>query len=313
LIIGASGFIGRYLGRRLAQFSGPAGGYDVTGTYRSTATASETSAGAGISWRRAEVTDPAGLGRLFEETNPEVVALLAAVADVMTAEREPERATKVNAGGAARVAALCAQYQSRLILLSTEYVFDHERGNYGEEDPTRPKFHYGYTKLAAEGEVARLAPQWSVIRTSLVYGWPIPGRRNMATVIRDRLRDGDAFDGHTNVYRTPIYVDHLVDGIVRLIEEYYPGIHHVAGGDWISMHQFAQEVAVAFGLDQRLVAATQAVWELPESDGPAATVSDPGSDLLGLDCTLTMRRLGLRAYGMAEGLQEMRERGGSPF
>ena len=185
LIIGASGFIGHYLQRRLLQKSG----FDVTSTYTSRAPKDIDQ-----SWYPLEITDHHRLDQIFQEVRPEVVVLLAAIADVKTCEMGPERATGVNVDGARQVARLCKQHHARLIFLSSEYVFRGDRGNYQEGDLPDPNTHYGRTKWQAELAVAEEASQWSIVRTSLVYGWPITGRQNLATVIIDRLKNGETYD-----------------------------------------------------------------------------------------------------------------------
>ena len=92
--------------------------------------------------------------------------------------------------------------------------------------------------------------------------------------------------------RSPVYVEHLVDGIARLVENFHPGIHHVAGSDWVSMYDFARAVAAEFGLDAGLIVPAEGDGNVP--------------DRLGLNCERTMGRLGLEHYGLGEGLAAMR-------
>ena len=297
LIIGASGFIGHYLQRRLLQKSG----FDVTSTYTSRAPKDIDQ-----SWYPLEITDHHRLDQIFLQARPEVVVLLAAIADVKTCEMGPERATGVNVDGARQVARLCKQHHARLIFLSSEYVFRGDRGNYQEDDLPDPNTHYGRTKWQAELAVAEEASQWSIVRTSLVYGWPITGRQNLATVIIDRLKNGESYEGDTGTYRTPIYVEHLTEGIMQLVANYHPGTFHLAGADWMNMYQFGHAVAGVFDLDSRLVHPVPVSADLP----PGNATSDRSEhgirpDILGLDCTQTNQRLGLRYFSVVTGLQEM--------
>ena len=91
--------------------------------------------------------------------------------------------------------------------------------------------------------------------------------------------------------RSPVYVEHFVDGIGRLVEGNYPGVHHIAGRDWVSMYDFALAIADTFGLNRDLV-----------------RPDDGAADLLGLDCSRTMSLLGLEQPGLAEGLATMQSR-----
>lgn len=290
LVIGASGFIGRYVMRRL----GASADHVVAGTY-----GSQTPADDGNVWHRVELTDTAALDRLFQQTQPDAVVHLAAIADIGTAEREPERATAVNVTATSTIARLCEQHGARLIFMSTECVFDGQRGFYREDETPRPNTHYGRTKWEAEQEVAWEAAFWSVVRTSIVYGWPHPGKRNFAPGLIETLRSGQPYRAPTDVLRTPVYVEHLVDGIARIVEGQHPGILHVAGRDWVSMYDFATAIADAFNLDANLV-------QPADADSQARAGASTRPDRLGLDCRETMRRLNLEQPSLAEAIAALR-------
>ena len=290
LVIGGSGFIGRYLVRRLVDTQA----HEVSATCNS-----RPPGDAASSWHRAELADTTSLEALFRAARPETVLHLAAMADVGACEREPERATAINATATAEIARLCAEHGSRLVFVSTEYVFDGRGGPYREDADPAPTTQYGKTKVMAEQAVREQAPGGSIVRTSIVYGWPAPGRRNFATWLVERLQGGQTYVAPPGVMRSPVYVEHLVDGMTALAERESPGIHHVAGRDWVSMHDFALAIADGFGLDRGLV--VPGGRERPD-DGSA-----PDSrDILGLDSTATMRRLGLDHPGLAEGIAAMR-------
>lgn len=288
LVVGGSGFIGQHLMRRLGAMPQ----HRVSGTYNSRRAEIE-----GCDWHQADITDRQRLEEVFRLAQPEAVVHLAAMADVQGCERERELATKVNLNGTENVTALCEHYGARLIFLSTEYVFDGRRGNYQEEDPPEPTTHYGRTKWQAEQAVARHSGPWSVVRTSLVYGWPVwAGGANLVTRVVDSLSNGRKAYGYTDMYRSPVYVEDLAEGIVRVMQEDYSGVSHVAGPQWAHMGQFVLAVADAFALDRALVAQT-----------PSSTQGQGGSrpSLLGLDSTQACDRLGVRPRDMVSGLREM--------
>ena len=287
LVIGASGFIGRYLAGRLGSLAG----VETYCSYRSRPPADDSN-----HWYQVELTDTVGLEKAVSMIRPDMVVHLAAMAAVGRCEREQAAATAVNVGATSEIVKLCRATGARLLFVSTEYVFDGRRGFYREDDPPNPTTHYGRTKREAERAVAELGACGASLRTSIVYGWPAPGRRNFVLALVERLHRGESYHGGTEVMRSPVYVEHLVEGIGRLVEEFQPGIHHVAGRDWVSMYDFALAVAGEFGLDPGLV--------MPAEGDPVSP------DRLGLDCELTMGRLGLEHHGLAEGLAAMRA---SPF
>ena len=289
LVIGASGFIGRHLVRRLNAASA----HDITATYRSRPPAPDDNA-----WRQVELTNPAGLEHVFQQARPELVIHLAALADVATAEREPERAAAVNVAATSEIVRLAHLFGARLLFVSTEYVFDGRRGLYNEDEPPHPVTQYGRTKWQAEQQVAKLATNWSILRTSIVYGWPEPGQRNYAPMLIESLRQGQPRPASPDVYRTPVYVEYLADAIAKIAVRNLTGVFHVAGADWVSMYDFARSIARAFDLDEQLVVLTDsAAAKAMGSDSP---------DLLGLDCARTVQRLGLPHPGLLDGLTAMR-------
>lgn len=276
--------------RRLSESSD----HEVAGTYRSRPPADD-----GNAWHQIELTDEAELEGLFEQVRPQLVIHLAAMADVGTAEREPERATAVNVAATATIAALCEQHGARLIFVSTEYVFDGEAGPYREDRTPKPNTQYGLTKWEAEQEVAWSDTAWSIVRTSIVYGWPEPGQRNFAPWLVENLRNGQPYHAPTDVYRTPVYVEHLVDAIARMVELDCPGILHIAGRDWVSMYDFALAIARTFQLDENLV-------QPVDADGRARAGEPTRPDQLGLDSSQTMHRLNLVHPGLAEGIAALK-------
>ena len=99
--------------------------------------------------------------------------------------------------------------------------------------------------------------------------------------------------------RTPVYVEHLVDGIARMVGLDCPGILHIAGRDWVSMYEFATAIANAFNLDATLV-------QPADADAQARAGATTRPDRLGLDCRETMRRLNLEHPGLAEGIAALK-------
>jgi len=288
LIIGGSGFIGQYLVGHLLDRAE----HQISGTYNSRKVDQES-----CKWYRTDLTEARELDEVFETVKPEVVVLLAAMADVGGCERDNHLATKVNSIGTKIVTNLCDNYRAKLVFLSTEYVFDGARGKYHENETPAPTTHYGRTKWEAEQAVSRCQSSWSIIRTSLVYGWPSwADRGNLVTRVIDNLTEGRPAYGYTDQYRSPVYVVDLVQGIAQVMEEDYTGVSHVAGPDWSDMGRFVDAVAENFQLDGSLVVR-----------GESTTSGSSGSrpSLLGLDSTQSVARLRFQPRDVVSGLRDM--------
>ncbi len=120
--------------------------------------------------RELDITDERAVARALEP-DVDIVLHLAAYTDVAKAEIERERAWAVNVVGSRNIA---RHTRARLVHISTDYVFDGERGMYLETDTPNPSNYYSVTKLVAE-EAARANPNALIVRTSFKESvWPYP-------------------------------------------------------------------------------------------------------------------------------------------
>jgi dTDP-4-dehydrorhamnose reductase len=106
----------------------------------------------------------------LDRHRPDHVFNAAAYTAVDRAETEPEIAAAVNARAVGDLADACREFGSRLVHVSTDFVFDGRRGHpYAPHDTPAPLNCYGRTKLAGE-LAARASPTALVVRTSWLYG-----------------------------------------------------------------------------------------------------------------------------------------------
>lgn len=115
--------------------------------------------------REFNLADRAGMERYLDSARPAVVLHAAAFTSPPAVDRDPLRAVRVNVAGTAHLVELCAARDIRLIYMSTDYVFNGERGNYREDDPVYPVNKYAWSKLGGECAV-RLYDNSLIIRTS---------------------------------------------------------------------------------------------------------------------------------------------------
>lgn len=122
-----------------------------------------------------DVTLPETVRAAIDRYQPEVVVHAAAYTDVKGAEAKKELCWWVNVGGTRNVVRALADSETKLVHISTDYVFWGDRGGYAEEDSVGPtRNYYALSKLAAE-EIARVYSDTLVIRTSFrPREWPYP-------------------------------------------------------------------------------------------------------------------------------------------
>ena len=113
------------------------------------------------SHKELDITSERSISDFFEEYSPNLIVHCAAYTDVSKAETEKKKCYDINVRGTANL----AKYGIPMVYISTEYVFDGEKGNYTEQDIPNPRNFYALTKLLGEFEVKRT--QSLIIRTIL--------------------------------------------------------------------------------------------------------------------------------------------------
>ncbi len=210
---------------------------------------------------------------LIQSLRPEYIILTAAMTNVDRCEVDLEGAWNTNALGPKKVALEAKKAGSRLIYVSTDYVFDGERGMYREDEATMPINHYGKSKLAGEQFVQEICPESVIARTSVIYGWN-PARLNFATWAMEEMRKGNRINIVTDQYNSPTLASHLAEMLLEIKDE--SGIFHACGSDRISRYDFTVKVARTFGLDESLInpiSSSQLSWKAKRPGDSSLDVS----------------------------------------
>lgn len=235
-----------------------------------------------------DVTNDAQAHRVFERERPGIVINAAAYTAVDAAESEPERAAVVNARGAANVAQAARETGTRVIHLSTDFVFDGRQGRpHAPADSTNPLSAYGRSKLEGERKVARISEDSAVIvRTGWIYS--ANGKNFVLTMLR-LMREKESVGVVIDQVGTPTWVRGLAEAIWAMAERpELRGVHHWTDAGVASWYDFAvaiQEEALALGLLDRAVP----VRPIRTADYPTPATRPPYSVL---DKTSTWAALG---------------------
>jgi dTDP-4-dehydrorhamnose reductase len=199
--------------------------------------------------------DIAGTERVlefFSRLKPDVVIHTASQTNVDRCETEKENAWNVNVVGTLNIAKACNKVRAKLIYISTDYVFDGEKGNYREQDTPNPINYYGTTKLEGEKQVAQYCHNYAILRTSVLYGWH-PWKQNFATWTISQLRQNRQITVVEDHYNTPTLASNLAEMAMEFIEKDLQGLYHSSGSERISRFAFAQQIAKTFELDPQLI------------------------------------------------------------
>lgn len=252
---------------------------------------------------KLDVTNKDQFSHTVKRFMPDVVIHAAAQTNVDLCETNREEARAVNAIGTRNVSEVCAEIDAKLIYLSTDYVFDGERGMYSENDRPNPVNYYGLTKLEGEKFVRDLCKKYLIIRSSGLYGWHLR-RRNFFTWVTDSLRAGKRIDVVIDCYNSPTLASNLAEVLLTMVEKGSEGIFHVAGSERINRYDFAIKIAKKLGLEEKLIGPVKS------EDLKTWVATRPKDSSLNID--KIRDALGVRLLGTDQGLSVMAKQSQKP-
>jgi dTDP-4-dehydrorhamnose reductase len=207
----------------------------------------------GLHWHTLDLKQPDEVRRTLAEIAPDVVIHAAAIADIDFCERHSDVARAVNVGLTQAVADSCSQRGARLVYISTDNVFDGERGNYVEADPPSPINEYARTKAESEAIVAAVAGS-IVARIAVVMGFgPLGGGNSFLERTIPMLWAGQTIVVPPEELRTPIDVITLGQALLELAAGSLAGTIHLAGSDTLDRVTLTRRIAERFGYSPGLV------------------------------------------------------------
>ena len=219
-----------------------------------------------------DITDTKKLADFFLEQTPFACINAAAYTAVDKAETDKELSLKINAEAVSTLAENCRRHGSRLIHISTDYVFD-GLGNtpYKEEDAVRPVNYYGYTKLKGE-EAAATNPETVIIRTSWVYSYY--GNNFVKTMLR-LMKERESINVVNDQFGSPTYAADLAQAILDIVlsQNFKAGIYHYSNAGVISWYDFATMIRKSAGLSCTVNPINTAGYPTP-ANRPAYSVLD---------------------------------------
>ena len=255
----------------------------------------------GLDLPELDITSPEALLALCREARPDVIINAAAYTAVDQAESEAELATAVNVEGPRNIASAAREVGSRLIHISTDFVFDGEASTpYQAEAEANPLSVYGRTKRDGEKAVLDAMPGRSVVvRTAWLYS---KNGSNFAKTMLRLMDERDELSVVADQFGTPTWADSLAMAVWAFASTpALSGIYHWTDGGETSWHEFAvaiQDEAVSLGLLDRKIP----IHAITTEDYPTAAARPRFSVL---DCSATVAALGLHPTPWRVNLRRM--------
>jgi dTDP-4-dehydrorhamnose reductase len=236
---------------------------------------------------------PATIEAVFHAAAPALVINAAGWTAVDLAETEPDAAARANDTGPARLARLCAAAGIPFIHISTDYVFDGNKGAlYVETDRPNPTGVYGATKLAGERKIGELGGRHVILRTSWLYD--AEGKNFVRTMLAAAQKTNalrvvaDQRGCPTSAYDLADAVAAIAASIAAGWRDEYGGIFHAAGEGDTTWYDFARTIFDAASANGR---ARPLLTPIATADWPTAARRPADSRL---DCGKLYRVYGVR-------------------
>ena len=237
-VFGASGLLGQALARELQ-------GEQLTA----------------LSSADADVRDPARVQEVVLASRPDWIILAAAYADVDGCESNRDQALAVNCEGAVNVAQAAREIGSRLMFLSTDYVFDGTKGSpYETNDARNPINVYGESKARAEERLAEILPEVCIVRTSWLFG---PGGKCFPPTIVKLAASRPEISVANDQRGSPTFTLDLASALAQLCRASARGIVHATNSGNCTWYEFATETLRVSGMSTRIKPVTTAEFPRP--------------------------------------------------
>ncbi len=189
-----------------------------------------------------DITDAESVKRYFSESSFQYCINAAAYTNVEKAESDEANAYLINAEAAGNLAEVCKEHGTKLIHVSTDYVFDGEKGSpYLEEDKTNPISVYGASKLKGEAYIQEKCEQHFIVRTSWL--WSQYGHNFYNSMLRF-AEEGRDLKITTDQLGTPTNANDLAEallGIVAADNDSY-GVYHYSNEGEATWFDFAEAI-----------------------------------------------------------------------
>src|SRR5580704_10294486 len=202
----------------------------------------------GLGSKDADIRDPQQVLAAVQRTRPEWIVLAAAHTDVDGCESNRELAFAVNCAGAVNVARAAKACGSRLLFLSTDYVFDGLSATpYETDHPRAPQSVYGKSKADAEEQLLQiLAEDCCIVRTSWLFG--VGGKCFPDTILKIAATKSE-IDVVDDQRGSPTQAPDLARAIMQLCRQQAVGIVHITNTGDCSWFEFAREIIRDAGLN----------------------------------------------------------------
>ncbi|MDG1916263.1 MAG: SDR family oxidoreductase [Flavobacteriales bacterium] len=198
-----------------------------------------------------DITDEEAIFETFEKYKPDAVINTAAMTNVDGCEDQKELCDKINVRAIEYLSKACEQYDTHLIHISTDFIFDGENGPYSEDDIANPLSYYGLSKWKSEKVLQDSSCKWAILRTIILYGTAENLQRNNIVLWgRKALKEGQTLNIIDDQFRSPTLAEDLAQACRLVVEKQATGIYNASGKDIMSIYEMVERMADFYQCDK---------------------------------------------------------------
>jgi len=209
-------------------------------------------------YQSLDICDATEIENVFFDFKPTHIIHTAAITNVDTCELNPEECELVNVTATRYLFETAQKINAHFQLLSTDFIFDGEKGNYKETDEPNPLSVYAKSKVVAETILLNSDyKNHSIVRTIIVYGIGNNlSKSNIVSWAKEALSKGQPMNIIDDQFRSPTWADDLAWACLRICELNKIGIYHISGPETLSIYTIVERVANYFGLSTETLTKT---------------------------------------------------------
>lgn len=206
-----------------------------------------------FSYHELDITNKEAVKDFVRKCKPDIIINAAAYTNVDGCETERELSWRVNVDAVKNLIIASRINSSKIIHISTDYIFDGVKGGYDENATPNPLSFYGKAKLASENAVYASGIESAVIRTMIIYGYGKNVKQNFALWLINSLGKDEPLKIVDDQFGMPTMVDDLGLALLRIVERERTGVYNVCGSEYINRFDFAVKLADVFGFDKSMI------------------------------------------------------------
>ena len=204
----------------------------------------------GYIFEALDLVNKEDLFKIVNKYSPDSIIHTAALTNVDACENRKEEAWEQNVTVVESLVEICTKLNIHLVHLSTDFVFNGEKGPYVETDQPDPLSYYALTKLEGEKRIIESSINWAILRTIIIYGVVDDNSRsNVVLWAINALKDKKTITVINDQFRSPTLAEDLADACISAALKKAQGIYHVSGYELLCMLDIVKIVADVFKLD----------------------------------------------------------------